>query len=108
MVPEPEPEPVDLDQPEPEDIDVEADMKEMTQQLNERIEQMGSALIGPMLVKIGCELDGIADYVTKLDDDGKAKLYDEHLDSLKDISKKWNKTMNALNAAQKTRAQGQG
>jgi len=69
---------------------------------------MGSALIGPMLVKIGCELDGIADYVTKLDDDGKAKLYDEHLDSLKDISKKWNKTMNALNAAQKTRAQGQG
>ncbi len=87
----------------PVDHDVEGDVKEMLPQLNERIEKLGSAIIGPMLTQIATGLDGIADYVTRLDYDGQIKLLTEHHEVLMNVRDNWQRTVTVLKAAEEKR-----
>ena len=109
--PEPQPEPL----PEPEPVEEQPASPTLTvvpePQPEPEPESTGSfsaRVIAPMLGQIDHQLDMLADHVMGLDHDGKLTVFDEHIEALKGVSKNWNRTMNALNAADKKRQQGQG
>lgn len=99
IAPKTKPEPA----PAAEDVDVATEVKEMVPQLNEVVEKVGSAIIGPLLVHIARELDGVADYVKALDYDGRVKLLAEHKDAIQDVALKLKFTIDALNRTDKKR-----
>ena len=61
--------------------------------------------LGIALSGIAADLDKLAVYVTALDTDARLKVFDDHFDALNDVSRKLQRTIKALRAAQKIRAQ---
>ena len=64
--------------------------------------------LGIVLSRIAADLDKLAVYVTALDTDARLKVVKEHIDAINDVTKKLQRMLKALKAAQKTRAQGPG
>ena len=63
---------------------------------------------GIVLSGIAADLDKLAVYVTALDTDARLKVVKEYIDAINDVTKKLQRMLKALKAAQKIRAQGQG
>ena len=54
---------------------------------------------------IAADLDKLAVYVTALDTDARLKVFDDHVDAIKDASRKLQRMIKPLRAAQKIRTQ---
>jgi hypothetical protein len=61
--------------------------------------------LGIALSGIAAALDRLVVYVTALDTDARLKLLDDHFDAINDVSRKLQRTIEALRALQKIRAQ---